>query len=403
MEDRRRSQNTQSLRQKVANSELDKKYYDPDQDPEQRRKTKKDIRNLYEKLNDSKAEYLQADSRGLVETLTQADHLYKNIKQTSDATIDSRLLVATADLSFKKIKTLTLGDSSVGIDVDDFVGRCIAFMKRGDREEGAEAQNTQRRRRQGDEEEEETGDTMNWDYLGRNACFLYNSRPCLSGFLLGPLSVQKKVRQQTQRRAREAKDAPSQLLRPIELSHEDLEKQESANLSVICTEIAGLLRRTHKQRQDSLELEYGELEDEDPPDDVVRKMMRKHGVCSDGGVPLFEFCVNPMSFGQTVENLFYVSFLIKESSAGLGFDSDGLPTLHPGQQKSLTERQETQRNQAVFALSFDVWEDIVETFGVKRSIIPHRKDEIYEDGGDQPEEGNANVGAEIDEDSDMYG
>ena len=408
VEDRYRSQNTQSLRQKIADSELDKKYYDPEQDPEQRRITKKGIRNLYSKLNDSKAEYLQADSRGLVETINQADHLYKNVKQTSDATIDSRLLVATADLSYRKIKNLTLGDSSVGLDVDDFVGRCIAFMKRGDAAGGAETQNTQRRRRQGEEDEEETGDTMNWDYLGRNACFLYNSRPCLSGFLLGPLSVQKKVRQQTQRRAREAKDAPSQLLRPIELSEEDLEKQESASLSVVCTEIAKLLHRVQGEREHNLEVAYNEFEDdEDVPEPIMKKLIRDHGLADNGGIPLFEFCVNPQSFGQTVENMFYVSFLIKEGSAGLEFDNDGLPTLRHMGRKTVAERQETQRNQAVFTLSFDVWEDIVKTFGIKKSIIPHRTDEAFEDGvlidEAQPEpqrEAEDDVGGALDEDSD---
>jgi non-structural maintenance of chromosomes element 4 len=299
------------------------------------------------------------------------------VKQTSDATIDSRLLVETADLSFRKAKSLTLGDSSVGIDMDDFVSRCIAFMKRGDREPGAETQNTQRRR-QGEEDEEETGDTMNWAYLGRNAAFLYNRRPCLSGFMLGPLSVQKKVRQQTQRRAKEAKNAPSQLLRPIELTEEDLEKQESANLSQICTEIAGVLRRTVQKRHQLLEDEWNNQSEEG--DEVVQRLTRKHGLCSTGGVSLFEFCVNPKSFGQTVENMFYVSFLLKESSAALVLDDNALPTLLPAQRRTVAERQEARRNQAVFTLSFDIWEQLIETFGIEKSIIPHRKDEVYEDG-----------------------
>ena len=222
-------------------------FYDPEQAPEERRQVRKGLRNLISELYDSRAEYLQANSKGLEETLRRADELYKNVKQTSEATIDSRLLVEAADLSYKKISNLTLGDGSTGIDVEDFVTKCIVFMKQGDEpgqsRDAPPSTQTQRRRRNGDDDDDEAGDTMNWEYLGKHACFLYNSRPCLSGFLLGPLSVQKKVRQQTQRKAREARTQPSQAVRPLQLGHEDLEKQESANLTEICTEIARVLQK----------------------------------------------------------------------------------------------------------------------------------------------------------------
>jgi hypothetical protein len=37
--------------------------------------------------------------------------------------------------------------------------------------------------------------------------------------------------------------------------------------------------------------------------------------------------VNPKLFGQIVENLFYVSFLMKDGLVGIEFDSDGIPSL----------------------------------------------------------------------------
>lgn len=45
------------------------------------------------------------------------------------------------------------------------------------------------------------------------------------------------------------------------------------------------------------------------------------------GVNLFRFVINPHSFSNTVENLFYVSFLIREGTASLDDDEEGEPIL----------------------------------------------------------------------------
>ncbi len=401
---------------------IDTNYYDPDQDPEQRRAVKKNLRSLQSTLRDSKAEYLARGSQGLITTLQEADKLYREVKQTSDATIDSRLLVDVADVSYKKVRTMTVGDSSVGIDVDDFINKCVLFMRKGMANSQPTNTQSQRRRRQqvdDDDEDGDNGDAMNWAHLGRKACFLYNSRPCLSGFLLGPLSVQKKVRQQTQRRAREARADPSQALRPIELATQDREKEESANLTQICTEISNLLADTIRKGSQAAEDEFAGLDEEEQENMSHQKasiMMRRNGIADNGCIPFFDFCVNPESFGQTVENMFYVSFLVKEGRAGIDYDSDGFPTIGRPEVKGVEEKHESgaQRNQAVFALNHEMWKDLVESFGIKQSIIPHRpEDRVYDDGvidthalrsqGIRRRQSVVGRPQEEDEDSDMYG
>lgn len=42
------------------------------------------------------------------------------------------------------------------------------------------------------------------------------------------------------------------------------------------------------------------------------------------GVNFFELVINPDDFGQTVENVFYASFLIKDDRAGMSVDDNGL-------------------------------------------------------------------------------
>lgn len=288
---------------------------------------------------DSRSEFLQAKSNGLYDTLKEADKYFKSVKQTSDATIDSRLLVTTADLSFKKTTQLALGDSSTGIDVDDFVGRVVAYMRNAPQEDedvvrgSSQAQSQQRNRniqqtqRSSSSDDEDTVEdlALDWAYLGRTACFPYNSRPSLSGFLLGPLSLQKRARVQSQRRARQARANLADAARPTQLTAEDLqETTENGNLTQICDGIINLLRKTQAKGQERVEREVDEAT---MTEEEVQKVMEKNGISDDGGLPLINFCVNPKSFGQTVENLFYVSFLIKEGAAGLNFDSRGLPTL----------------------------------------------------------------------------
>lgn len=176
-----------------------------------------------------------------------------------------------------------------------------------------------------DDSDEDQGDSLNWERLGR-AAVRYNARPAVSGFLLGPLSIQKRARQQTQRRARERID-PSQTVQPQDLRNEDLNRQETTNLTAMCTSINKLLAKTQSQARDLVDQELSHMPSEKLTDETRREAMEKHNLTDDGRVSLFRFCINPRSFGQSVENLFYLSFLIRDSTVGVAEDSQGCPTL----------------------------------------------------------------------------
>lgn len=97
---------------------------------------------------------------------------------------------------------------------------------------------------------------------------------------VGPLSIQIKERKKATTRARLRKDA-RQEVQPAQLQAADIQRSENETTKMVPLVSQALLRT------------------------------------GDAGVTLFEFVINPQSFGQSVENLFYVSFLVKEGKAAV--------------------------------------------------------------------------------------
>ncbi|KAJ5406258.1 hypothetical protein N7465_007542 [Penicillium sp. CMV-2018d] len=377
-----RSAQSQASSQRTGS---DTRYYDPDQDPEERRSVRRGLRDLGRELNDTRGELMQPGNDGILNIVEQANQFYAKVKQTADATLDSRILVNTADLTHKKATQLALGDTSAGIDVDEFVSKCVSFMRRGPNNATASSGTQGRRARLGrsqrdpDASDEDDGDAMNWDTLGRSACFPSNARPAVSGWLLGPLSVQKRTRQLTQRRAAERID-PTQAVAPREMAQQDLGQQDSTNLTQICSEINKLLANNQHDSQKKAEAELRGEANLTP--EKAQQVMDKYSVADDGGIPLFRFCINPKSFGQSVENLFYVSFLVRDGTVGVSTDSRDLPTLHAAAPFAPSEAQKkgVQKHQAVFSLDHDTWSEIIDVFKIENSIIPHREEKEQETG-----------------------
>ncbi|KAF2144313.1 uncharacterized protein K452DRAFT_350008 [Aplosporella prunicola CBS 121167] len=388
---RRLQERGTSVASTITNGEplIDLQYYDPDQDPEERRELRKEMRMLTRDFNEKRDELLQGGTKDLADYITRSNSLMHRVKQTSDATIDARFLVAASDLALRKTNQLVMGDSSTGIDIDQFVSKCITFMQNGgdlDDDEHLPASTQARARRhrrqtndEDDEDQEETGDALSWDVLGEQACFSTNRRPPVSGFLLGPLSVQKRVRAtQTQRRARLRRD-PQLEQRPESLEPEDLQRAENSNLMTLVKKNRERLGSVIEERMEKVQEELERLYD-DPTEDEQDDVLDKYRIIrnEDGaGIYLFEYVVNPRSFGQTVENLFYTSFLIREGSVQIGEDRHGLPTIWPAEPRSMNEQraQNITRHQAVFSIDYPMWQQMVRLFEIDEAIIPHRNDE----------------------------
>lgn len=242
-------------------------------------------------IPECKNDFLRPDNDGLLKTFHEADELYKNVKQTADATMDSRLLVAASDLTLKKVSNMVVGSSGVGIDVDEFVGKCISFMRNADRGAAAQAAPAH-----DEDDDDEDGDAMDWAFLGRAAAFRSSRRAATSDFLLGPLSVQRKVRVQKTRRQGLRRSKNEKAAEPTNVRAEDIKTSEN-NTLVLVRKVQAILKAY--------------LEDHDLED-----------------LPLMRAVINPHSFSQTVENIFFLSFLAKEGMCSVyEHEETGLPVL----------------------------------------------------------------------------
>ncbi|KAJ1335958.1 non-structural maintenance of chromosomes element 4 [Microdochium nivale] len=387
---------TQEPEESDEDAEQQQGDYDPDQPLEQRRAVQKGLRDLLKGLHENGDSFLQPNSTGLLDTIKQANKLTAGIKQTTEASIDARLLVSTVDASYRKTVRLTSGNVAQGLDIDEFLSKCATYMRLGagiehDDAPGLTSTQRQRRRpgdrqsnRDGDDDDDDEvgdeGDALNWEHLGRFACVPHIRRPAAPGFLLGPLSVEKKVRKVVKRSA-PFKASNLMETRPEVLNNEDVQRSEKNDLTAICSKILQRLKHHQTEAQETIEEAY---EKDGISDDEAQKMMEKWGLRDSGGIDMLRFVINPRSFGQTVENLFYVSFLIRDGQVRIDFDSDDFPTLLPvdkDEEQISGTKHGAQRQQAVLSIDMGIWRDIIETFNIKESIIPHRKEETQQGPG----------------------
>ncbi|EPE05599.1 nuclear protein qri2 [Ophiostoma piceae UAMH 11346] len=230
---------------------------------------------------------------------------------------------------------------------------------------------------------------LDWTHFGQYACLPRTRRPALARFLprTSPLSADEKARVVRKRtaalRLHELQEVRPQVLRPG-----DLHTSANNDVTALATNILEQLRQVVAQSQDKVEAAYyeqvGETNEEDQTEEekkenekILAELLERHGLRSDGGVDLIRFAVNPQSFGQTVENFFYISFLVRDGNVGLAYDDNGLPSIYPVNEEDNeaakdTMREDTRRNQLILSLDMEMWRDMIETFNIRHSMIAHR-------------------------------
>ncbi|KAG2142129.1 Nse4 C-terminal-domain-containing protein [Suillus cothurnatus] len=92
-----------------------------------------------------------------------------------------------------------------------------------------------------------------------------------------------------------------------------------------------------------------------------------------GPLNLFRFFINPSHFGQSVENLYYLSFLFRDGLCALQLTDNNEPILSAREPLRCTSLLKNERNPQM-VMEFDVatWKHAIDVFDITESIIPDR-------------------------------
>ncbi|CEI95996.1 hypothetical protein RMCBS344292_10168 [Rhizopus microsporus] len=314
--------------QEYLSKETDREHYDPYQDQDERRRIRKAYRELTEKTLEMRRELTASSTKDLMyNIIDKTNVLYQSVKNPQEAVLDARLLAIQADMNTQKARNLKIGSDTL-VNIDGFVSKVIAFSRNGVNH--IEDKN------------------LDWEHIGKRA-MSYGKRAATMDFMLGPLAVeQKQIKKTKQTRITKNKE---DLVVPTKLKEGDLQQQEN---------------ETSKNVNDI----YKILTEVEP-------------------INYFKFVTNPESFSQTVENIFYVSFLARKAVVGISIEN-GQPILSKQNYTDLyfiltytlgTRNPPTVENlddvvlkkQIVVGIGMKEWREIIETYKITTSCIPTRE------------------------------
>jgi len=91
----------------------------------------------------------------------------------------------------------------------------------------------------------------------------------------------------------------------------------------------------------------------------------------------YEVLINPHSFSRTIENIFYVSFLIKDGFAKIFLDEDELPVIAPIENPTVKQSQSADDKkiniQSMISLNKKQWKELIDVFEIDHAFISDPK------------------------------
>jgi len=292
------------------------------QTDDEKRKVRKRIRDMYEKLKNNKDKFASGtDNEGISAIMNEANDVLKEVKGTHEAMEDAKMFRLLCQLVREMSEDTNTNEKK--FHVDEYaanIGRSINAST----DKGNIVKTTKRQ----------------LITMGQRLNCKFRRTPSFS-FILGAIDTEagedKPARQRERRVDRQRTMAPTKTA-IVERSQADGQMTDK-----LVTSTKRILEQHYKQN---------------------------------GKKPVnyFRFVIDPHSFGNTVENMFHVSFLVKQRLVQLSVDDTiGLPVLEPVSARSgvADGDGDSVKNQAIISISFADWEELKEALDITDATIVH--------------------------------
>lgn len=106
-------------------------------------------------------------------------------------------------------------------------------------------------------------------------------------------------------------------------------------------------------------------------------------------VNFFQFFVNPHSFAQLVENLFYTSFLVRDGKLKIDTDEAGVPYVEIPETESEVDAEAIPVAHHIATFDVPTWKALIAKYHITELYLPHRdveEDEYVESDSEQEAE-----------------
>ncbi|NXN92499.1 NSE4A protein, partial [Rhinopomastus cyanomelas] len=263
---------------------------------------------------ENREDMLNSKSDRLTEALEEANKLFSGVSRAREAALDAQFLVLASNIGKEKAKELH--SEMTAFDSVAFAEDLLTFMgiNRVDvKEDGSDTESV-------------SGGYLPsnaWQKLGEEAEMYFRRAPSfhymLGSFKSEPPVPRQRIERQRKAANREEKQAMPAQLKKMEESHQEATEKEVER-------ILGLLQ-THFKNDPNTPISF------------------------------FDLVIDPNSFARTVENIFHVSFIIRDGFARMKLDADRLPIIEPtkSNMKKQNDHSAGARNQVVLSLSHEQW------------------------------------------------
>jgi hypothetical protein len=265
--------------------------YDPEQNDDERRKIRMEYRNLIQSTTAQRK-----DKEAIMENLNKANKLYRNVKSTNEAVLDSRFLLLSSEVSAQYASD---NMAEHKFDIDEYVKKIKEFLE--------------------DDE---------WDKYGR-LCRKYSCAAPTISFLLGPLEMEYSARK---------------------ISRNVIRKDEKDLVTVTQLDISDVV--TGNENETTLNIIN------------VSKCLRS----LDEEIPFWKFVINPHSFSQTVENIFYCAFLAKENKISIWEREDGEYVIED-RLENMEDKTGLISSQHLLSFDMNQWKTLINFYAIKDPMI----------------------------------